>query len=433
VRRVLIALPAALLLAGCGSPYHPPRSPGGQSLAPSSTALFLRVDTSFDSPQWRALQTLGLPMLQTGDLRRALGRETDLVGLGPTALDSAELVGLTQPPDPTALDALLSRQTEPLVSELVGGWRAVARDRSAIDRLREALAGGTLVGNPAYREATAGLPGDALVTGFADGPAVMAAIAKRATLPFDTIPGLGRVDWAAGTASAVQHGIALDLRVKADRLTLSSFAATLPAQIPGDVVVYVGFHGLDAALGELKSSPLLSSVLGSNVALAGGVLDPLIGLFKGEGALYVRAPAEVTLVLKVADEAAAAQTLSRLATIAGALTQQVPQSVTIGGVSAKRLTIAKHTLYYAVFGGKVVVSTAASGIADLQTGPRLAGSPAWREAAAAAAMPAEAVGFLYLNAPRLAAAPQLAHLGPSLAWASAGGGILTVKGFVSLR
>jgi hypothetical protein len=179
------------------------------------------------------------------------------------------------------------------------------------------------------------------------------------------------------------------------------------------------------------------------------VLDDVIALFKGEGAFYARpgAPAEYTLVLKVGDEQAASATLDRLATLVSAVLQRVPKPVVIGGVAAKKLSVGKFTVFYAVFGGKLVITSAESGIAGLEAGggARLAGSQAWKSAAAAAEMPGETAGVFFADVPRAlpllakskALSPQvkrnLAPIGTALVYGSVDGSVLSLKGFVSVR
>jgi hypothetical protein len=444
VHRPVLAVLLVAFVAGCANATTPARPGGGAAVAPKSAALLLRIDTSFSSSQWQALEALlglfpeGKAILsRVGEAKRALGPETDLVALGP----GGPLLWLTQPRNPAELESLLAKHDPPLVSELIGSWRVIARDRTAIDRFKQARNGGSLLDNAAYMQATSGLPAGSPATVYADGAALTQALGKRlktgtglktSTAP---IPGLGRVAWAAGALTAQEHGIGFDLRIQGDEIEAAPFAAELPAVVPAGVSLYVGFKGLDATLDELRRSPAFASVLGSNAKLLGGLLDDTIALFEGEGAFYVRGD-ESTLVLKVADQQAAAATLERLATVVGALSQQVPERILIGDVLAKKLVLGKLALYYAVFGGKLVITTAESGIAGLEvgSGARLAGSQAWRSATAAAGLPHETAGILYADLQELPQAHRdLKPLGTALAWASVNGSVLTVKGFVSVR
>jgi hypothetical protein len=455
VRRLPIALLLVSFLAGCGTATKPVGPGGGAAVAPKSTALLVRLDTSFDSPQWQALETLldlfpdGKALLsRVGDTKQALGPETDVLALNPADLVSGRLLGLTQPRNPADLEALLAKRRPPQVSEVIESWRVIARDLATIDRFKQARNAGRLLDSDAYTEAIRGLPADSLATVYLDGAAVTQAIEKRLKTGSGPIPGLGRIGWLAGTLTAKPNGLALDVRIKGDEIEATPFTAELPAEVPADVAVYVDFKGLDATLDELRRSPAFSTLLGSNAKLIGGLLDDTIALFKGEGAFYIRAgsPVEYTLVLKVADEQAAAATLDRLATVVGALTQQVPKPVTVDAVTAKRLTVGKLTLYYAVFGGKLVVTTSENGISGLQqTGGRLAGSQAWNGAKAAAELPGETTGIVYADVrlalpllPKSKALPaqarrNLAAIGTALVYGSVDGTVMSLKGFASVR
>src|SRR3954462_6599151 len=100
MRKAAILVLSAALLAGCGGGGSKPAAKSGAGaagagVAPKSTAFLLRLDTSFDSAQWHAFESL-LKMFPGGeqalagiggsgttiaDLRGALGPETDLVAL----------------------------------------------------------------------------------------------------------------------------------------------------------------------------------------------------------------------------------------------------------------------------------------------------------------------------------------------------------------
>jgi hypothetical protein len=455
VRRLPIALLLVALLAGCGTATKPVGSGGGAAVAPKSTALLLRLDTSFDSPQWQALETLlglfpdGKALLsRIGDVKQALGPETDVLALSLADLGSGRLLGLTQPRNPADLETLLAKRKPPQVSEEIESWRVIAHDRPTIDRFKQARNGGSLLDSDAYTQATNGLPADPLATVYVEGAALTQAIDKRLKTGTGPIPGLGRIGWLSGALTAKPNGFALDVRIQGDEIEAAPFTAELPAEVPADVAVYVDVKGLDATLDEFRRSAGFSSVFGSNAKLIGGLLGDTIALFKGEGAFYVRpsSPVEYTLVLKVADEQAATATLDRLATLVGALTQQVPEPVVIGDVTAKKVLVGKLTLYYAVFSGKLVVTTSENGISGLQqTAGRLAGSKAWNGAKAAAEMPGETTGIVYADVrralpllPKSKALPaqvrrNLATIGTALVYGSVDGTVISLKGFVSVR
>jgi Protein of unknown function (DUF3352) len=450
VRRLPIALLAAALLAGCGG-SKPAGPEGGAEVAPRSTAVLVRLHTR-DAPQWQRVESLlglfpagGQLLPSIGKAGDALGPETDAIALSPGDATRGVFLGLTQPKDEAKLNTLLAKAGRGLVSEQVRGWRVIARGRPAIDRFKVARNGGSLAESDRYREATADLPSRALATVYADGAAVTAAADKRLKTGTGPFPGLGRVEWLAGALEPARGGLSLDLRVKADEIEATQYAAELPAEAPAGAALFVDLEGLDATLDELRRSPAFSKQLGVALKALGGVADSVIALFKGEAAFYVRPGPECTLVVKVADEESARSTLDKLATIVSALQQEVPEPVEIAGIRATKLTFEKQALFYAVFDGKAVVTTARSGIRGLATmGPRLADSQAWRSAKAAAAMPDQTAGIVFADGRRLAPLAarltknprllrNLAPLGTAIVYGTVAGSVLSLKGFVSVR
>jgi hypothetical protein len=445
VRRAIVAAALVLIAAGCGGKTVSPGPSGGASVAPASTAFFLRVRTD-DAAPWKLLASLlpaGRPTLDS--LRGVLGPETDILTLGP---GEQGLVVLTQPPDPARLDSLLAKHDPPLVSEQVGDWRVVAGDRATIDRLKRARNDGSLTGSDAYREATRNLPANAIARFYADGTAVQRELDSRLKTGSGPIPGVGRVSWSAGALTPRPGGLGVIVRVKGDEIEPGPYTAGLPAVIPTPVTFVVDAKGLDRTLEELKRSPALGARGGPLVkALQSGVLDDAVALFKNEAAFYARSlpgGPEYTLVVKVDDEAAAETIVDRLAILVGALTQKVPTHQTIAGVDTTKLTLGKTTVYYAVFDGKLVATTAPSGIRGFRgTAPRLADAPAWRAVAQAAGLPDQTAGIAYADLKRalpllasLAGMKRGTHLPPlgnALLYATVDGSVLSISGFVGLR
>jgi hypothetical protein len=456
VRRALIAVAAASLVAGCGSSNTSGPS-GGASVAPSSTAVFARIDTDLQSPQWQALTPLlqllpgaaaaALPALDA--LKGALGPETDAAALSPADLDAKKLVGLTQPESTATLETLLAKHDPPLVSENLGGWQVVAADRETIDRFKRARNEGSLAANSSYQAATEGLPDRALATFYVDGSALTTEVDRRAQTGLGPIPGVGRVSWLAGSLTTAPGGLHGQVRLKGDEIEPYEYTAELPAQVPAPITLFVDAKGLNATLDELRRSPALTGQLATVAKALGGLLDEVIQLLDGEAAFYVRtlpAGPEYTLVIQVADEAAATGTLDRLATLAGALSQALPEHLVVQGVPVTKLVVDKTTLYYAVFGGHVVITSAPSGIRGLalDAAPRLADTPGWQATAAAAGLPEQTAGIVYGDVAR--ALPLLAKLTGStakvaaaaplrtgLAYLTVDGSVLSARGFVAVR
>jgi hypothetical protein len=476
VRRLSVLVVAAALVAGCGGSSGSKQAatpgsstPGGAAVAPLSTPFLLRLNTAFDSSQWQAFDRLlrkfpdGTKLYSTiagqgvdfdRDVKPALGPETDLLALTAEDLNKNTFVGLTQPQNEAKFLALLAKNdSTPPVSEQIADWHVIADERATIDRFKRARNEGALSGSTAFKEATAELPADALATLYVNGGVLTSAIAKRAKTAAGPVPGIGRISWLAGALTARDRGLALDFRLKGDELTLSPFAAELPAEVPAGVSLFVDFKGLDAALEQLKRSPALQKQLGSAEQALGGLLDEVIALFKNEGAVYIRPGVtgnEYTLVLKVGDEAAAGATLDKVATLVSALAQKVPEPVDVAGVAAKKIALGKNTIYYAVFGGKLVLTNAAGAIRGLKDGgQRLADSHAWRDAKTASGLPDETAGIFYADVQKVLpllqglgknskplseqARRNLAPLGTVLLYGAVNGNVASAKGFVSVR
>jgi uncharacterized protein DUF3352 len=476
VRRLSVLVIAAALVAGCGGSSGSKQqaspgssTPGGAAVAPLSTPFLLRLNTAFDSPEWQAFDTLlrkfpdgtklyssiaGQGVDFNRDVKPALGPETDLLALTAEDLNKSAFVGLTQPENEAKFLALLTKNdSTPPVSEQIADWRVISDDRATIDRFKRARNEGALSGSVAYKEATAELPADALATIYVNGSVLTRAIAKRAKTATGPVPGIGRIGWLSGALTAQDRGLALDFRLKGDELTASPFTAELPAEVPAGVSLFVDFKGLDAALEQLKRSPALQKQLGSAEQALGGLLDEVIGLFKNEGAVYVRPGAtgnEYTLVLKVDDEAAAGATLDKLATLVSAFAQEVPEQVDVAGVSVKKIALGKDTIYSGVFGGKLVLTNAEGAIRGLTGGgQRLADSQAWQDTKTAAGLPDKTVGIFYADVQKVLpllqglgkdskplsaqAKRNLAPLGAVLLYGSVNGNVASAKGFVSVR
>lgn len=459
MRRALLAgLLSALaaFAAGCGSRSDTSDPSGGASVAPSSTAALLRVNTDLGSPQWLELAPLlkllpgtnadALPGLAA--LGRAVGPETDAVALTPADLAAQRLLGLTQSPNPASLNTLLAKHDPPLVFEDVAGWQVIAADRATIDRFKRARNKGTLASSSDYRDATAGLPSAALATVYVEGGALTAEVSRRAKAGIGPVPGVGRVSWFAGALGSAQGGLEVQLRSKGDEIEPVEYAAELPAQVPAPVSLFVDAKGLDATLDGVRRSPALTGRPATVVKALDGLLDDVIALFEDEAAFYVRplpGGPEYTLVLRVDDEAAAGKILDRLATLASAFSQTVPRHLRVQGVPVTKVELGKTTVYYAVVAGKLVVTSAPSGIRGLvRDGRKIADTQGWETAAAAAGLPDQTAGIVYADLRRLPAAlgkhlglsaSELAALpfGPGLAYAVVDGSVLSVKGFVAVR
>ncbi len=176
--------------------------------------------------------------------------------------------------------------------------------------------------------------------------------------------------------SAEETGLRARLRQEKRAATGETFAPRLLAAAPEDAAGYVGLPGLEAlgtVLGALAGAETLQSIQARlpDIDLARDVVDPL----RGEVALTVApgtAVPVITLVARTRDEARTREALSR---VRGAVAEllvpaegaagQVPtfQERRVGDVTAYALSLGPDVeILYAIFDGRLVVSTAVEGI-----------------------------------------------------------------------
>jgi hypothetical protein len=468
LRLALLLLLAPLALAACGGdgggePAGQPGATGGASIAPSGTELFISANTDFESDQWQKLEALAerIPALKEGladpdfqKARDALGPEVAVLALRFADTASDAFIGLTQAQDEAQLRQLLEQDNNPTVVEEIDGWQAFADSRDTLDRFKSARNSGTLAEDPLFTDAVDGLPAERLAVLYLSGEAVSEAIT-----PDDAeqgqpqqVPGVGRAAWLSGALEVRDEGFALQLRAKGDEVEATTFAAELPAQVPAGVLALLSFEGLDRTLDELLKNPSVQKRLGGADAFLGDTLAKVVALFANEGVLYVRPGTpqpEFTIALEVTDEQEAAATLDELVAKVGTVLKSPPEDVEVSGVPAKKLTTDTGALFYTTFDGKLVVTSAESGIAGLRdTGTKLPDDPIYSAAIEAAGLPDETAGSLYINTEAIVqlvggllgedSAPRdlpaaTSGLGSIVGWAAVEDAELAVHAFVGVK
>jgi hypothetical protein len=417
MRGILAALAgaAALAVAGCGGGSDPASSSSDPaSLAPADAGALVTVDTDQTSAQWKNVEAvlakvpggekaLDGALSQLGgakgldfrtDVQPALGKQ--LVVVVPNGAKDPLL--LVQPDDPKKLDALVAKTKQPHVMGDVQGWTAVAATQKELDAYEAALAKDTLAGSGAYAKATAGLPADALVRGYANGPGVksLSADAYGAT---QSVPGLGNgsltgIGGAAGTlghvgfaVSATASGFRIDGSVEATRAA-PSYAPTLLERVPSDALLAVSFDGAGQAQDAVRQALEGAGTPLSQLEQQLGVkLSDVLAAFDGEGVLYLQAGASIpaiTLAVKPHDVAKAKATFDALAAkLSGSGAGTVIQGL---------------KLTSAVVDGAVLISTspaAAGGFAA--SGPKLTGTARFEAAAKDVGLGQKTSGFAYVD------------------------------------
>jgi hypothetical protein len=415
---------ALVLAAGCGGDGGGSAATGTESaatIAPATAALYVSIDTDFDSDQWDRLNGVldRFPGKQrlTEMIRQQLSQENvdferDVKpALGPTVeivlLDfeneGRNVVGITKPEDEAKLRELLENaDADDVVLREIDGWTAVAENDAVLDRVEQAADGDSLADSERFSDAMERLPDEALMKLFANGERATEALEKLQRRPIPER--VGRFVMAAMAVEAEENGVRFIGYSRFDdaRIGTPEIGALLEL-VPADAYAFVNFHGYDGELGlaeEFRSEPELQSVLGEVERFLGVTLDDLTSLFDHEGILYIRPGAlipEITLVLEVDEERKALQTVDRLAERAGAL-GAAPRSRSIDGVEAKELSFGQFSLLYAAFDGRLVVTTQADGIADLNAGgDKLVDEDRYQDAREAAGVPDDEDVLLYFD------------------------------------
>jgi Protein of unknown function (DUF3352) len=438
VRRTLAALTGvlALVAAGCGGGGSGDGGggkatslPDAASVVPESAPVLVTVNTDFSSDQWKRVTALfrrfpegpallaqlekqlpkGVTLSQIG---AALGPEFDIAFLD--FARGGTVIELTKPKDKAKLKALLAKGKHPLVSEDIGDWTAVADKQAALTQFDTARKQGTLDGSSAFEQAVKDVPGDAAVKLYVNGQAIQAAVENA--LAQSGVKGgtsqLGTLGSIVAWASAKQDGVSLGGDVNGSfKGAPGTYRPALPGELPAGALAVLSFAHLDKPLGQLyKAVESASPSFKTQVTQAEGLLGlsvegDVLPIFSGEGALAVYPPSaktasipDIVLVQKVSDESKVRTLLARLAPLLAASGSVKVTPVTVAGVSAERLTFGRVSVVAAVFDGKLVVTNAETLIPELKaTRDRLAGDTLYRQASAAAGMPSDVLGFLYLN------------------------------------
>ena len=432
-----LALALVLALAGCGGEAG---DAGGEAagIVPADVALYVSGNTDFEGEEWRAAEELVrkfpdgeraigelLSQLEADegvsfeeDVKPALGPEVAVAVLDVSA-DEPTIVGMTQPRDAAKLDELLAMGDEPAVSEEVEGWTVFSDTQESIDRFKEARGGGSLADSEDFGEAMDGLE-DGLVSAYVNGAALRSAAEGApdfpeggldAFLPEGEFPSFGAVAHAESEGARLDANALFAGDVEETGLVSSSYEAELPDEVPGDILAYLSFNDLESQISRFRDSlaqldPEVERQLGQAEGFLGvSIEEDLAPLFAGEGALYVRRGApipEITLLTRVEDEEQAVATLDDVVAGLGQLAPlplPEPETTDIAGVQVRQLAIQPlFSLYYGAFDGKLVVTTAREGVADLrEDDERFADDDAFEQARDDAGLPDETAGWGYVN------------------------------------
>lgn len=433
-RRVLIAALLALLgvlAAGCGGAGSGTRGapPAGANVVRGSVLAFVAVDSDLSSDQWQqvdklaqkfpgrddALAQLRQSLSKQGadyerDVKPALGPEVDVAVVSGGTSSSTGVVALTKPDDAGKfkdLVAKLNRNDSPqAVYREVNGWYLLADSQEAIDRAVKG-GGGSLADDGTFTEAFGKLPGEALVKAYLDGSRLSTLIADAAAKSGTSLDssslGFDKLKYVAASASVEDEGIRFRGAARGGNLGGGNFASELMEGVPGDAFAFLDFRGEGTTdqLGKLKSNPQVGAALAQLEASLGVSLDQVLGLLRGEIAFYARPGAgipELTLALEERDESGALATLDKIAARLAAATGARVEPGTQGGHQVKTIDFGRFAVHFGGLGGKIVITSGVSGIADYGgSGAHLPDSADFEQARDAAGMPDSNGSFVFVD------------------------------------
>jgi hypothetical protein len=435
VFRLALIGAAVLTLTGCGASDK--AASGAAEIVPANAPAFVAVDSNADSSQWQQIEELlkkfpdggqVFSMLRSSfegdtkldwerDVKPALGDEIDLVWLDFQAR-GANVVAVTKPKDKEKFKAAVEKanESDETNEQLIVGefedWLVLSDSQAKINRFKQQVPeGDTLADDSTYEDATAELPDDSLVSVFARGRALLQVIEETALLPTGSLFQLQagqRPEFIAAAIAAQDEGMRFVTASRTEDQSadqVETFESKLLADVPGDAVAFLAFHGgdvLDKQLQQLQGEAMAQGALEQFERMLGLKIDAITGLFKNEVALYARAGTpfpEVTLLLEAPNEQEALATVDNLLSkLTKAAPAQPCQPQEQAGVTVKCVGFQGFSIRYAAFDGKVVVTTGAQSIEEIRSGgPRLADDDAFKSARDAAGMPDETAGFFWLD------------------------------------
>lgn len=271
--------------------------------------------------------------------------------------------------------------------------------------------GKTLAADPAYLKALAKLPKDRVADAWVSQSGVKRLLEPQGGLigAAGTLLDQPGTTATAAAVVAAKGGAKVILRSQRAAGTAAgdggTFTPSLPKDVPGDVLGYLGLKGLTGSAGRLLG--LVggqTSGLAPLLARAAKDLAPLISLFSGEVAVTITpdTPAPVlSIVTQAKDPAAASATLAaarpKIARLLASSGQAVPEWKIIG--RGYRLRPAPGVeIDYAVIGKLIVVSTRQAGLSAIRNRKgAITDTKTWKASVGNAEKPITSLVFLDFN------------------------------------
>jgi Protein of unknown function (DUF3352) len=422
----------AVVAAGCGAKDESAAT-GGAEIVSASAPAFVSIDSDLSSDQWQQVDELlrkfpARSMLISelrsslkedsaldyeDDIKPALGDEVDLVWLD-FANDGSNVVALTKPKDEDAFQRMLEKgnSTGPvdLICEELDGWFVCADTRAKVGRFTAMSDDEKLADDPLFNDALAELPDESLAHVYVRGQSIVDAL-KDLDLSGSPLP-LGaeqRPEYLSAALAAEGSGLRLvgtGRAAEAPEGQAEPFESKLLDVVPADAVAFLTFKGGDAyeqQLGELEKNEAYRMGVREFERMLGIPLSSLLKLFENEVALYVRPGSpipELTLLIEAPNEQEALKRVNAAVTALAKNAQAQPCHAPSeeAGVKVECVDLGEVELRTTAFDEKVVVTIGQGAIAELRSdGDKLADDEGFKDARDAAGMPAESVGFMWLD------------------------------------
>jgi hypothetical protein len=446
-RRLLAVLlsTCAILAAGCGGTTQKAgvSGDGGASLVRSGALAYVAVDSDLSSKQWtqvddllkkfpahdkwirelkQSLENNDPPLDYDRDVKDALGPEVDVAVVAEQGAKPAFAV-MTKPDSIDKARALIKKENassgnmgDKAVYREVDGWLVVSNTQQMIDRVLKGSDDTSLADDDVFKHATDSLPTDALAKAYVNGrqlaayvPSLLGGAQTAADTGNPLTPlGLDKLDWIAAALDAKSDGIRFQAGVNGtgSGQALNSgapYSSQLISGVPADSFAFATFRGgsFGTQLGKLRQNAQFGLALGQIEKQLGMRLDSVLALFSHEVAFYVRrGPGlpEFSLVLEEPDTQTALATLDRLAARVALATHGRVFTEQQAGLTVKSLAVGRVTVRWAGFDGRVLLTTAPTGIADYRSsGSKLGDDSGFTDALDAAGAPDKTSGLLYVD------------------------------------
>jgi Protein of unknown function (DUF3352) len=358
---------------------------------------------------------------------------------------------------------------EPLKAAIGADALLIASDSEGLHAAIDAHEGApSLADSALFGEAMADLAADNLLVGFADG----AKIAQLAGLALPGLAGGLGPDGAAALPEAELENAIRDLQAlramtfslgadddgvrfravtlvdeaKAAELGVTDGEVTLDAQVPADALAFVGGRvgdkALRAAITQMTAEPEAKEGIAQFESMLGvSLADDIVPMLSGEAGLYVAPGATVKagLLLKPADPAAAAMTLGKITTGAGAA--GIAFGPLSDGAEGQIGSVQEMDVSWRRDGDVIAVGVGTGGAA-----PAGGADERLLELRRAAGTPDSLASLLFVDVAGLVAfarttgeeipaeaAANLAPLGGLIAWGATDGGRSTTDAFLQIR